>query len=186
MNRIIIPLIILFSVLISNNGILEDIKAYGTINFGDGKQYVNSKLTENGIRKDSDTNEKIIHLLDIPFEIEFIYGTNDMRPTFLKTIRLKLHSIIDSHIITKIIKSFDEKYGASKKYYIDIYGDTKEYYKWEKDDKVVHLDFDGMNIEIIINSKHFNNLSKSYIDKDIEESYKKKAERHKNQLEKLF
>ena len=83
MNRIIILLIILFSVLISNDKIPEDIKAYGSIDFGDGKQYVNSKLTENGIRKDSDTNKKIIHLLDIPFEIEFIYGTNDMQ--LLKT-----------------------------------------------------------------------------------------------------
>ena len=186
MNIIIIPLIILTSILISSDKIPEDIKAYGTINFGDGKQYVNSKFKENEIRKDSDTNAKIIHLLDIPFEIEFIYGTNDMRPTFLKTIRLKLRSIIDSHIINKVIDSFDKKYGPSEKYYIDVYEDSKEYYRWEKDDKVVHLDFDGMNIEITINSKHFNSLSKSYIDKDIKESYKKKATRHKNQLKKLF
>ena len=90
MKIIIIPLIILISTLISSDKIPEDIKAYGTINFGDGKQYVNSKFKENEIRKDSDTNANIIHLLDIPFEIEFIYGTNDMRPTFLKTIQLKL------------------------------------------------------------------------------------------------
>ena len=61
MNIIIIPLIILTSILISSDKIPEDIKAYGTINFGDGKQYVNSKFKENEIRKDSDTNAKIIH-----------------------------------------------------------------------------------------------------------------------------
>ena len=37
-----------------------------------------------------------------------------------------------------------------------------------------------------INSKHFNSLSKTYIEKDIEAEYKRKLERQKNQLEKLF
>ena len=43
-----------------------------------------------------------------------------------------------------------------------------------------------MNIDITINSKHFNSLSKTYIEKDIEAEYKRKLERQKNQLEKLF
>ena len=90
---------------------------------------------------------------------------------------MKLGSIVDSHIITRIIEAFDTQFGTSEKYYIDIEGDIKEYYRWEKDDKVAHLDFDGMNIDITINSIHFNKLSKSYIDKDVEDSYKKKAER---------
>ena len=164
----------------------EDIKAYGTINFGDSKQYVQSKFKENGIYRNSDTNAYIISIFDIPFEIQFIYGTNDRRPTFLKAIRLKLYSIVDSYIINEVISAFENQYGPSKKYYIDIYGDTKEYFKWTKDDKVIHLDFDGMNIDITINSKHFNKLSKSYIEKDIEAQYRKKADRHKEQIKKLF
>ena len=190
MKIIIILITILLSTLYSGKKSPEDIKAYGTINFGDGKQYVNSKLTENEIRRDSDINANIVDLLDTPFKIEFIYGSNDIRPTFLKAIRLKLKSIIHSPIINKIITKFNEEYGASEKYYINIYEDTKEYYRWEKDDKVVHLDFDGMNIEITINSKHFNKLSKSYIEKDIEKdikkSYEKRKKRHDKQLKKLF
>jgi len=164
----------------------EDIKAYGTIDFGDSKEYIQSKLKKNGIYRDTDTGAYIIHLFDVPFEITFVYGTNDIRPTFLKGVKLKLYSIIDSHIITEVISAFDEQYGPSEKYYIDIYGDSKEYFRWEKDDRVVHLDFDGVNIDIAINSYHFNNLSKTHIEKEVEEDYKKKAERHKNQLEKLF
>ena len=164
----------------------EDIKAYGTIDFGDSKEYIQSKLKKNGIYRDTDTGAYIIHLFDVPFEITFVYGTNDIRPTFLKGVKLKLYSIIDSHIITEVIGAFDEQYGPSEKYYIDIYGDSKEYFRWEKDDRVIHLDFDGVNIDITINSKHFNELSKTYIEKDIEAEYKRKLERQKKQLEKLF
>ena len=164
----------------------KDIKAYGSINFGDSKEYIQSKLKINEIYRNSDTGAYIIHIFDAPFEIQFVYGTNDIRPTFLKTVRFKLHSIVDSHIINEVIKAFNEQYGDSEKYYINIYKDIKEYFKWEKDDKVIHLDFDGMNIDITINSKHFNSLSKTYIEKDIEAEYKRKLQRQKNQLEKLF
>ena len=96
----------------------EDIKAYGTINFGDGKKFVETKLKDNDIYWDNDRDEYVMHLFDVPFIIEFVYGTNERRPTFLKTIRLKLGSIIDSHIITKIIETFDERFGKSEKFYI--------------------------------------------------------------------
>ena len=194
MNKFTIFLLLVLSFAVSNqidipkakHSTPEDIKAYGTINFGDGKQYVKTKLKENEIYRNVDMNAYTIHLFDTPFIIEFVYGTNDRKPTFLKTIRLKLGSIVDSHIITRIIEAFDTQFGTSEKYYIDIEGDIKEYYRWEKEDKVAHLDFDGMNIDITINSIHFNKLSKSYIDKDVEDSYKKKAERMENQLKKLF
>tara|TARA_Y100000996_G_C22360549_1_gene576697 strand:+ start:111 stop:686 length:576 start_codon:yes stop_codon:yes gene_type:complete len=162
------------------------IKAYGTINFGDSKDVIQSKLKGNEIYRNKDSGAYIVQVFDTPFEIEFIYGTNERRPTFLKTMRLGLHSIVDSHIINEVIEAFDEQYGSSEKYYINIYRDSKEYFKWEKDDRVIHLDFDGVNIDITINSKHFNSLSKTYIEKDIEEEYKKKLERKKKQLEKLL
>ena len=184
---------LLLSLLISadidlpkNAGLPSNIKAYGTIDFGDSKETVLSKLRDNSIYRNKDSGAYIIQLFDTPFQIDFIYGTNERRPTFLKTTRLKLQSIVDSHIINEIITAFDEQYGPSEKYYINIYRDSKEYFKWEKDDRIIHLDFDGVNIDITINSKHFNSLSKTYIEKDIEAEYKKKLDRQKKQLEKLF
>ena len=169
-----------------NANLPSNIKAYGTINFGDSKETIQSKLRDNEIYRNKDTGAYIIQIFDTSFEIEFIYGTNERRPTFLKTIRLKLQHIVDSYIISEMITAFDEQYGPSEKYYINIYRDSKEYFRWEKDDRVAHLDFDGVNIDVVINSKHFNGLSKTYIEKDIEEEYKKKLERKKKQLEKLF
>jgi len=169
-----------------NADLPSNIKAYGTINFGDSKDVIQSKLRSNEIYRNKDSGAYIVQVFDTPFEIDFIYGTNERRPTFLKTMRLGLHSIVDSHIINEVIEAFDEQYGPSEKYYINIYRDSKEYFRWEKDDRVIHLDFDGVNIDITINSKHFNSLSKTYIEKDIEEEYKKKLERKKKQLEKLL
>ena len=169
-----------------NANLPSNIKAYGTINFGDSKDVIQSKLRSNEIYRNKDSGAYIVQVFDTPFEIDFIYGTNERRPTFLKTMRLGLHSIVDSHIINEVIEAFDEQYGPSEKYYINIYRDSKEYFRWEKDDRVIHLDFDGVNIDITINSKHFNSLSKTYIEKDIEEEYKKKLERKKKQLEKLL
>ena len=169
-----------------NANLPSNIKAYGSINFGDSKDVIQSKLRANEIYRNKDSGAYIVQIFDTPFEIEFIYGTNERRPTFLKTMRLGLYSIVDSHIINEVITVFDEQYGPSEKYYINIYRDSKEYFRWEKDDRVIHLDFDGVNIDITINSKHFNSLSKTYIEKDIEEDYKKKLERKKKQLEKLF
>ncbi|MAX10373.1 MAG: hypothetical protein CMG13_05935 [Candidatus Marinimicrobia bacterium] len=169
-----------------NADLPSNIKAYGTINFGDSKDIIQSKLRSNEIYRNKDSGAYIVQVFDTPFEIDFIYGTNERRPTFLKTMRLGLHSIVDSHIINEVIEVFDEQYGPSEKYYINIYRDSKEYFRWEKDDRVIHLDFDGVNIDITINSKHFNSLSKTYIEKDIEEEYKKKLERKKKQLEKLL
>ncbi len=169
-----------------NADLPSNIKAYGTINFGDSKDVIQSKLRDNEIYRNKDSGAYIVQVFDTPFEIDFIYGTNERRPTFLKTMRLGLHSIVDSHIINEVIEAFDEQYGPSEKYYINIYRDSKEYFRWEKDDRVIHLDFDGVNIDITINSKHFNSLSKTYIEKDIEEEYKKKLERKKKQLEKLL
>ena len=164
----------------------EDIKAYGTINFGDGKKFVETKLKDNDIYWDNDRDEYVMHLFDVPFIIEFVYGTNERRPTFLKTIRLKLGSIIDSHIITKIIETFDERFGKSEKFYIGMESDSKEYYRWKKEDKTIHLDFDGLNIDIVVNSTHFNNLAKKSTDNNSKKSFKKKAERIENQIKKLF
>lgn len=164
----------------------EDIKAYGTINFGDGKKFVETKLKDNDIYWDNDRDEYVMHLFDVPFIIEFVYGTNERRPTFLKTIRLKLGSIIDSHIITKIIKTFDERFGKSEKFYIEMESDSKEYYRWKKEDKNIHLDFDGLNIDIVVNSTHFNSLAKKSIDNDSEKNLKKKAKRIEDQIKKLF
>ena len=164
----------------------EDIKAYGTINFGDGKKFVETKLKDNDIYWDNDRDEYVMHLFDVPFIIEFVYGTNERRPTFLKTIRLKLGSIIDSHIITKIIETFDERFGKSEKFYIEMESDSKEYYRWKKEDKTIHLDFDGLNIDIVVNSTHFNNLAKKSTDNNSKKSFKKKAERIENQIKKLF
>ena len=194
MNKIIILVSFILSIGISNSeyipkvkySIPEDIKAYGTINFGDGKQYISTKLEENDIYWDDDRDEYVIYLFDIPFIIEFVYGTNERRPTFLKTIRLKLGSIVDSHIINKVIDTFNKRFGEPEKFYIDIGEESKEYYRWEKNDKVVHLDFDGINIDIVVNSTHFNKLSESYKDKDIESDYKKKTQRIDEQLKKLF
>ena len=64
--------------------------------------------------------------------------------------------------------------------------DSKEYYRWDNGDKIIHLDFDGINIDIVVNSTHFNDLSKTSIEKDSENDLKKKAERIENQLKKLF
>ena len=164
----------------------EDIKAYGTINFGDGKKFVETKLKDNDIYWDNDRDEYVMHLFDVPFIIEFVYGTNQRRPTFLKTIRLKLGSIIDSHIITKIIETFDERFGKSEKFYIEMESDSKEYYRWKKEDKTIHLDFDGLNIDIVVNSTHFNSLAKKSIDNDSEKNLKKKAKRIEGQIKKLF
>ena len=194
MNKIIILLlfVISFGVCIGidapkiKRSIPEDIKAYGTINFGDGKKFVQTKLKDNDIYWDNDRDEYVMHLFDTPFIIEFVYGTNDRRPTFLKTIRLKLGSIIDSYVITKIIKTFDEKFGESEKFYIEIGEEPKEYYRWEKEDKIIHLDFDGINIDIVVNSTHFNKLAERSIDKDLKKNHKKKAERIENQIKKLF
>ena len=168
------------------SSIPEDIKAYGTINFGDGKKFVETKLKDNDIYWDNDRDEYVMHLFDVPFIIEFVYGTNERRPTFLKTIRLKLGSIIDSHIITKIIKTFDERFGKSEKFYIEMESDSKEYYRWKKEDKTIHLDFDGLNIDIVVNSTHFNSLAKKSIDNDSEKNLKKKAKRIEDQIKKLF
>ena len=77
-------------------------------------------------------------------------------------------------------------FGKPEKFYIDMGEDSKEYYRWKKDDKVVHLDFDGINIDIVINSTHFNKLSESYKDKDSDKDHKKKLERIDEQLKKLF
>ena len=164
----------------------EDIKAYGTINFGDGKKFVETKLKDNDIYWDNDRDEYVMHLFDVPFIIEFVYGTNERRPTFLKTIRLKLGSIIDSHIITKIIETFDERFGKSEKFYIGMESDSKEYYRWKKEDKTIHLDFDGLNIDIVVNSTHFNNLAKKSTDNNSKKSFKKKAKRIEGQIKKLF
>ncbi len=164
----------------------KDFKAYGTIEFGDSKEFILTKLKDNDIYRSNDNGAYIITLFDIPFEIEFVYGTNDRKPSFLRAIRLKLSSIVDSYIISKVTKTFDREYGSSEKYYINIHGDPKEYFKWEKDDREIHLDFDGTNINITINSKHFNKLSQVSIDKNNQEDLKKKEDRHKNQLEKLF
>ena len=164
----------------------KDIKAYGTINFGDGKKFIETKLKENDIYWDNDRDGYVMHLFDVPFIIEFVYGTNDRRPTFLKTLRLKLGSIIDSHVITKIITTFDDRFGESEKFYIEMGADSKEYYKWEKGDKTIHLDFDGINIDIVVNSAHFNKLSKTYTNKDAEKNQKKKIQRIENQIKKLF
>ena len=164
----------------------EDIKAYGTINFGDGKKFVETKLKDNDIYWDNDRDEYVMHLFDVPFIIEFVYGTNERRPTFLKTIRLKLGSIIDSHIITKIIETFDERFGKSEKFYIEMESDSKEYYRWKKEDKTIHLDFDGLNIDIVVNSTHFNNLAKKSTDNNSKKSFKKKAKRIEGQIKKLF
>ena len=164
----------------------EDIKAYGTINFGDGKKFVETKLKDNDIYWDNDRDEYVMHLFDVPFIIEFVYGTNQRRPTFLKTIRLKLGSIIDSHIITKIIETFDERFGKSEKFYIEMESDSKEYYRWKKEDKTIHLDFDGLNIDIVVNSTHFNNLAKKSTDNNSKKSFKKKAKRIEGQIKKLF
>ena len=163
MSKFII-LLLSYSLLLSLEEPPKFIKAYGSIDFGDSKQFVSSKLKENEIYKDIDNNLYYTYLFDTRFEIEFIYGTNERKPTFLKTIQLKLNSIVHSHIISKIIESFNEKYGPSKKYYISFDGGTRDYYKWVKEDKVIHLDFDGVDIDITINSKHFNKLSKSYIE----------------------
>tara|TARA_A100001011_G_scaffold399373_1_gene507692 strand:+ start:3006 stop:3599 length:594 start_codon:yes stop_codon:yes gene_type:complete len=163
----------------------NNMKAYGSIDFGDSKQYVTSKFKENEIFTDLDNNIYFIYLFDTPFQIEFIYGTNERKPTFLKTIRLKLQSIVDSYVIDKIIESFNEKYGPSDKYYINLDGNIRDYYKWLHIDKIIHLDFDGIDIDITINSKHFNKLSKSSIEEDIENRYKKKLERFENQMNKL-
>jgi len=194
MNKITILLLFIISLGICieidapkiKRNVPEDIKAYGTINFGDGKKFVQTKLKDNDIYWDNDRDEYVMHLFDIPFIIEFAYGTNDRRPTFLKTIRLKLGSIIDSHVITKIIKTFDEKFGKSEKFYIEVGGDSKEYYRWEKEDKVIHLDFDGINIDIVVNSIHFNKLEKNSINKDQKKDHKKKTDRIENQIKKLF
>ena len=164
----------------------NDLRAYGTINFGDGKKFVKTKLKDNNIYWDNDRDAYVLHLFDVPFVIEFVYGTNELRPTFLKTIRLKLGSIIDSHIITKIIDTFDKRFGDCEKFYIDMGSDSKEYYRWDNGDKIIHLDFDGINIDIVVNSTHFNNLSKTSIEKDSINDLKKKAERIENQLKKLF
>ena len=164
----------------------NDLRAYGTINFGDGKKFVKTKLKDINIYWDNDRDAYVLHLFDVPFVIEFVYGTNEMRPTFLKTIRLKLGSIIDSHIITKIIDTFDKRFGNGEKFYIDMGSDSKEYYRWNNGDKIIHLDFDGINIDIVVNSMHFNNLSKTSIEKDSKNDLKKKAERIENQLKKLF
>ena len=64
--------------------------------------------------------------------------------------------------------------------------DSKEYYRWEKEDKIIHLDFDGINIDIVVNSTHFNKLAKKSTDKDLKKNHKKKAERIENQIKKLF
>ena len=76
----------------------EDIKAYGTINFGDGKKFVETKLKDNDIYWDNDRDEYVMHLFDVPFIIEFVYGTNERRPTFLKTIILPFMSELKPHI----------------------------------------------------------------------------------------
>ena len=64
--------------------------------------------------------------------------------------------------------------------------DSKEYYRWNNGDKIIHLDFDGINIDIVVNSTHFNDLSKISVEKDSENDLKKKAERIENQIKKLF
>ena len=164
----------------------NDIRAYGTINFGDGKQFVKTKLKDNDIYWDNDRDAYVLHLFDVPFVIEFVYGTNEMRPTFLKTIRLKLGSIIDSHIINNIIDAFDERFGDGEKFYIDMKSDSKEYYRWDNGDKIIHLDFDGLNIDIVVNSTHFNTLSRKSDEKDSKNNLKKKADRIDSQIKKLF
>tara|TARA_Y100000741_G_scaffold357680_1_gene335825 strand:+ start:58 stop:642 length:585 start_codon:yes stop_codon:yes gene_type:complete len=164
----------------------EDIRAYGTINFGDGKQFVETKLNDNDIFWDNDRDAYMLHLFDVPFVIEFVYGTNNLRPTFLKTIRLKLGSIIDSHIITKIIETFDIRFGMGEKFYIDMGTDSKEYYRWNNGDKAIHLDFDGLNIDIVVNSSHFNSLARKSTQKESQKNHKKKEERIEGQIKKLF
>ena len=194
MNKITILLLIIFSFGMTieidtpktKRSVPEDIKAYGTINFGDGKKYVETKLKENDIYWDNDRDEYVMHLFDVPFIIEFVYGTNDRRPTFLKTLRLKLGSIIDSHVITEVIETFDAKFGKSEKFYIEMGEKSKEYYRWEKEDKTIHLDFDGINIDIVVNSAHFNRLSESYVNKDAEKNQEKKIQRIEKQIKKLF
>ena len=165
---------------------IKDLKAYGTIEFGDSKQFIQTKFKENEIYRNNDTGEYIINLFDTPFEIEFLYGTNDRKPSFLRAIRLNLFSIVDSYIVTQVIDAFNSQYGTAEKYYINIHGDLKEYFKWEKDDKEIHLDFDGININITINSKHFNKLSQDSVKEDVKEDASKKESRQKQQLEKLF
>jgi len=165
---------------------IQDLKAYGSIEFGDSKKFVQTKFKENEIYRNNDTGAYIINLFDTPFEIEFLYGTNDRKPSFLRAIRLNLFSIVDSYIVTQVIDAFDIQYGSAEKYYISIHGNLKEYFKWEKDDKEIHLDFDGININITINSKHFSKLSQDSIKKTIKEDSGKKEERQNQQLEKLF
>ena len=59
-----------------NADLPSNIKAYGTINFGDSKETVQSKLRDNEIYRNKDTGAYIIRIFDTSFEIEFIYGTN--------------------------------------------------------------------------------------------------------------
>lgn len=195
MNKIITLLIITASLLISIDidiprftkaEPIRDLKAYGTIEFGDSKDFVQTKFKENEIYRNNDTGAYIISLFDTPFEIEFLYGTNNVKSSFLRAIRLNLFSIIDSHIVTQIIEAFDGQYGNAERYYILDGGDLQEYFKWEKDGKEIHLDFDGINIKVTINSKHFTKLSQDSIEKNIEEDSNKKETRQKQQLEKLF
>ena len=170
----------------ARNETSKDFKAYGTIEFGDSKQFIQSKLKENEIYRNNDDGAYIINLFDAPFEIIFIYGSNKRKPTFLKTIRLSLHSIIDSHISTSIISAFNEKYGEAEKFYISSNDDIKEYYRWNDADKDIHFDFDGLNIQITIESKHFNKLSQKSQNKDTLDSNKLKESRQRDQLKKLF
>tara|TARA_B110000263_G_C15228274_1_gene473302 strand:+ start:230 stop:814 length:585 start_codon:yes stop_codon:yes gene_type:complete len=165
---------------------IKDLKAYGTIEFGDSKKFIQTKFKENEIYRNNNTGAYIINLFDTPFEITFLYGTSDRKPSFLRAIRLNLFSIIDSHIVSQVIDAFNSQYGAAEKYYINIQGDLKEYFKWEKDEKEIHLDFDGININITINSKHFNKLSQDSIKKTIKGDSNKKESRQNKQLEKLF
>lgn len=165
----------------------KDLKAYGTIEFGDSKQFIQSKLNENDIYRNNDNGAYIINLFDTPFKITFIYGSNEIKPTFLKTIRLSLLSIVDSHISTSIISSFTKQYGDAEKFYISSNeDDIKEYYRWTNDDKHIHLDFDGLNLQITIESRHFNNLSKESVKKSNKDFNKRKEDRHNNQMKKLF
>ena len=161
-------------------------KAYGSIEFGDSKNFVKTKLKENEIYRNNDSGAYIINLFDTPFEIEFLYGTNDRKSSFLRAIRLNLFSIVDSYIVNQIIAAFDTQYGAAEKYYINLHGDIKEYFKWEKGDREIHLDFDGLNINITINSKHFNKLSQDSVKETIKDDSQRIEERQKNQLQKLF
>ena len=88
--------------------------------------------------------------------------------------------------LTSIKFAFDERFGDGEKFYIDMESDSKEYYRWDNGDKIIHLDFDGLNIDIVVNSTHFNTLSRKSNEKDSKNNLKKKADRIDSQIKKLF